>query len=123
MYEDLRGRLEELAKIELHDDGMGVYRISAEGLEIIKGLAQEAEAAIEDLSEQINERKTTPPETGEPTVYELQILANQVTIMGALAVIFPEKGDQEILQNMLQGAKNTRELVVSVMLKEDAWLK
>ena len=64
--------------------------------------------------------QATPPETNEPTVYELQILANQVTIMGALAVIYPEKGDQQILQNILQGAKNTRKLVVSAMLKEDA---
>ncbi len=61
-----------------------------------------------------------PPETNGPTVYELQILANQVTIMGALAVIFPEKGDMEILQNMLLCAENTRKLVLGVMPKEEA---
>lgn len=49
--------------------------------------------------------------TNGPTVYELQILANQVTIMGVLAVIFPEKGDMEILQNMLLCAKNTQAIL------------
>lgn len=62
--------------------------------------------------------QATPPETSGPTVYELQILANQVTIMGALAVIFPEKGDMEILQNMLLCAENTRKMVLGVMPKE-----
>lgn len=60
MYDDLRGRLKELAKIEPADDGMGIFRISAEGLEIIKGLATAAEAAIEDLSEQLSEQEVTP---------------------------------------------------------------
>ena len=49
MYENLRGRLKQLAKLKLTDDGMGIFRISAEGLEAIKGIADEAENAIEEL--------------------------------------------------------------------------
>ena len=35
-------------------------------------------------------------------------------------MIFPEKGDMEILQNMLLCAENTRKLVFGVMPKEEA---
>lgn len=63
--------------------------------------------------------QATPPTTNGPTVYELQILVNQVTIMGALAVIFPEQGDQEILQNLMQSARNTQALVFGVTPKEE----
>ena len=84
MYEDLRGRLEELAKIELHDDGMGVYRISAEGLEVIKGLAQAAEAAIEDLSEQINEQEVTPEAEHFIDKYADRILSELQELKGSI---------------------------------------
>lgn len=46
-----------------------------------------------------------------PTVYEAQILMNQVTIMGALAVLMPDKGEEQILENMLACAVNTQMLL------------
>lgn len=84
MYDDLRGRLKELAKIELHDDGMGVYRISAEGLEIIKGLAQAAEAAIEDLSEQLSEQEVTPEAGHFIDKYADRILSELQELKGSI---------------------------------------
>lgn len=120
MYDDLRGRLKELAKIELADDGMGIIRISAEGLEIIRGIAQAAEAAIEDLSEQINERKTTPPETGEPTIYERQIMTNQAVIMGALAELMPNEGADQLLENMYVSAIQTMKILKEADKEKEA---
>jgi hypothetical protein len=46
-----------------------------------------------------------------PTVYEIQILTNQVTIMGALAVLMPDKGEDQILENMVACAVNTQMLL------------
>lgn len=84
MYDDLRGRLKELAKIELADDGMGIFRISAEGLEIIKGLATAAEAAIEDLSEQISEQEVTPEAEHFIDKYADRILGELQELKGSI---------------------------------------
>lgn len=50
MYEDLRRRLEQLAKMEPHDNGMGIFSISAEGVNIIKSCAAAAADAIEAMN-------------------------------------------------------------------------
>jgi hypothetical protein len=84
MYDDLRGRLKELAKIEPADDGMGIFRISAEGLEIIKGLASAAEAAIEDLSEQISEQEVTPEAEHFIDKYADRILGELQELKGSI---------------------------------------
>ncbi len=84
MYDDLRGRLKELAKIELADDGMGIFRISAEGLEIIKGLATAAEAVIEDLSEQISEQEVTPEAEHFIDKYADRILGELQELKGSI---------------------------------------
>ena len=46
-----------------------------------------------------------------PTVYEIQILTNQVTIMGALAALMPDKGEEQIMENMMACAVNTQKLL------------
>lgn len=47
-----------------------------------------------------------------PTIWENQILTNQVTIMGALAVLMPEdKGEDQVLENMVACAVNTQMLL------------
>ena len=84
MYDDLRGRLKELAKIEPADDGMGIFRLSAEGLEIIKGLATAAEAAIEDLSEQISEQEVTPEAEHFIDKYADRILGELQELKGSI---------------------------------------
>lgn len=50
MYETLTGRLKNLAKIKLDDNGMGTIPLSAEGFKAIKEIAEEAADAIEELS-------------------------------------------------------------------------
>jgi hypothetical protein len=50
MYEDLRSRLEQLAKMEPHDNGMGIFLISAEGVNAIRGCVAEAADAIESMN-------------------------------------------------------------------------
>lgn len=54
MNENLRYRLEHLAKIKLTDDGTGIFRISAEGLKAIKEIAEEAADTLEDLENKLN---------------------------------------------------------------------
>lgn len=54
MNENLRNRLEHLAKIKLADDGTGIFRISAEGLKAIKEIAEEAADTLEDLENKLN---------------------------------------------------------------------
>lgn len=49
MYENLAGRLKNLAKIKLDDNGMGNIPLSAEGFKAIKEIAEEAANAIEAL--------------------------------------------------------------------------
>lgn len=49
-----------------------------------------------------------------PTIYEQQILTNQVTIMGALAALMPDKGEDQILENMMACAVNTQILLTGV---------
>lgn len=46
-----------------------------------------------------------------PTIWENQILTNQVTIMGALAVLMPDKGEDQVLENMVACAVNTQMLL------------
>lgn len=49
-----------------------------------------------------------------PTVYEIQILTNQVTIMGALAALMPDKpdrGEEQLMENMMACAVNTQILL------------
>lgn len=50
MYEDLKSRLEQLVKMEPHDNGMGIFLISAEGVNIIRSCAAEAADAIEAMN-------------------------------------------------------------------------
>ena len=50
MYEDLKSRLEQLVKMEPHDNGMGIFLISAEGVNAIRGCAAEAADAIEVMN-------------------------------------------------------------------------
>lgn len=50
MYEDLKSRLEQLVKMELHDYGMGIFLISAEGVNAIRGCTAEAADAIESMN-------------------------------------------------------------------------
>lgn len=50
MYEDLKSRLEQLVKMEPHDNGMGIFLISAEGVNAIRGCAAEAADAIEAMN-------------------------------------------------------------------------
>lgn len=47
----------------------------------------------------------------DQTLYEIQILTNQVAIMAALAVLMPDKGEEQILENMLACAVNTQMLL------------
>jgi len=54
-----------------------------------------------------------------PTVYEVQILTNQVAIMGALVVLMPDKGEEQILENMLACAVNTQMLLNREPPKEE----
>ena len=63
----LRGRLEHLAKIKLTDDGTGIYRISAEGLEAIKEIAEEAADTLEDLENKLNMYRQRKILSGIPT--------------------------------------------------------
>lgn len=50
MYEALKNRLEQLAKMEPHDNGMGIFLLSAEGVNAIRGCAAEAADAIEAMN-------------------------------------------------------------------------
>ena len=50
MYEDLKRRMEQMAKMEPHDNGMGIFLIPAEGVNAIRGCAAEAVDAIEVMN-------------------------------------------------------------------------
>ena len=54
-----------------------------------------------------------------PTVYEVQILTNQVAIMGALAVLMPDKGAEEVLETMRASAVNTQMLLTAEPPEEE----
>ena len=53
-----------------------------------------------------------------PTVHETQILTNQVAIMGALSVLMPDKGEEQVLETMLASAVNTQMLLTVEPPKE-----
>lgn len=53
MYENIKSRLAELENLTVNDDGMGVVRISTEGIAAIKRIASDAYDAIDDLTKNI----------------------------------------------------------------------
>ena len=67
MNESLRDRLEQLAKIKLMDDGEGIFSISAEGLEAIKEIAEEAADTLEDIENKLNLYRQRKISSGIPT--------------------------------------------------------